>query len=309
MDYSKPEIIAIVGPSSSNKTNLAIELADILNGEIISADSRQIYSDIDIGTGKPTLQQMKRVTHHLVSSAPPEQAISAYAFQMMADAVLKKINENKHQCLVCGGTGLWIKAFCDGLSPTPPPDPEFRKNLIKSIEEEGLSKYYSRLIAQDPAIADRIKPNDKLRIIRSLEILENSELLPSEINWNTIEIKHKTLWIGCLRPRNVLYQMAEQKIDEWISSGWIDEVQGLLNRGIDASYPAMQALGYSHIAQFLNRQLSMSKMIELIKRDTRRYIKRQLTWFRADSRIHWINTDRALKDAVHEALELIRRPD
>jgi tRNA dimethylallyltransferase len=306
MSSSAWEIISIVGPTSSKKTDLSIELADILNGEIISADSRQIYKDLDIGTGKPSPQQLKRIKHYLISCTPPNEPVTAYQFSIMAEEIFKKIKNLGSQCFLVGGTGLWIKSFCDGLSPTPPPNPEFREKLKKEISQDGLLKHYLYLIDHDPGIIGRIKPNDKMRIIRSLEILKNSDLLPSEIRGNTIKIKHKTLKIGCYRPKNVLYQVAEQKIDNWLSAGWIDEVQHLLDKGIDPSYPAMQALGYSHIVKYLRNDFSKTTMIEMIKRDTRRYIKRQLTWFRADHRIHWIDTDRPFRQVVKDAQKMIK---
>lgn len=302
------KIIGIVGPTSSNKTELSIELANILNGEIISADSRQIYKDLNIGTGKPRSDQLKKVKHHLISAVSPEVKISAYQYQLMADSAFRMIANKGLKCLLTGGTGLWIKAFCDGLTPTPPPNPEFRQKLLLGINKNGLEKYYSQLIKLDPGVISKIKQNDKLRIIRALEIIENSSLLPSEIKWNTSKIRYKTFHIGCHRPKNVLYQIAEQKITTWISQGWIDEVECLLAKGIDPNYPAMKALGYSHIVQYLDNRFSKTTLVDLIKRDTRRYIKRQLTWFRADKRIHWIDTHRPIQQVVQEALDLINNP-
>jgi tRNA dimethylallyltransferase len=306
MSSSEWEIIAIVGPTSSNKTDLSIELADILNGEIISADSRQIYQKLNIGAGKPTAPQLNRIKHHLISCKPPDEPITAHQFSIMAEEILIKIKSIGSQCFLTGGTGLWIKSFCDGLIPTPPPNPEFREKLKKEITQDGLFKHYSHLIDHDPGIIGKIKPNDTLRIIRALEIIENSTLLPSEIKWNTSKVRHKTLRIGCYRPRKVLYQVAEQKIDNWISTGWIEEVKNLLEEGINQNYPAMQALGYSHIIKYLRGDISKGNLIYLIKRDTRRYIKRQLTWFRSDLRIHWIDTNRPMRQVVKEVHELIK---
>jgi tRNA dimethylallyltransferase len=226
----------------------------------------------------------------------------------MADSAFQKIANKGLKCLLNRWNRFVDKSILRWLTPTPPPNPEFRRKLLLEINKNGLEKYYSQLIRLDPGVISKIKKNDKLRIIRALEIIENSSLLPSEIKWNTSKIRYKTLRIGCQRPKDVLYQIAEQKITAWISEGWIDEVECLLGKGIDPNYPAMKALGYSHIVQYLENRFSKATLVELITRYTRRYIKRQLTWFRADKRIHWLDTHRPIRQVVREALELINNP-
>ncbi|MEW6515857.1 MAG: tRNA (adenosine(37)-N6)-dimethylallyltransferase MiaA [candidate division FCPU426 bacterium] len=300
------DIIAIVGPTSSGKTELSLELADMLNGEIISADSRQIYMEISIGTGKPSNDQLTKIKHYLISEISPAIKMTAYEFSKMADDIYKKIIERKKQCFLVGGTGLWIKAFCEGLHPTPPPDPEYRNVVLSEISKNGLNSIYQELMSRDPGLIGKIKPNDKVRIIRAMEILYNSGSVPSEIYRNTLGKKYNILWIGCYKPKEVLYQIAEQKINLWIANGWIEEVRELsIKYGPDL--PAMQTLGYFHILRYIAGSITKENMIMNIKLDTRHYIKRQFTWFRSNKQIHWVDTRKTIAEQVNEVLGAVSR--
>lgn len=283
-------VIAIVGPTSSGKTEFSINLADTLKGEIIISDSRQIYQNLDLGTGKPTPSQMTKIRHHLVSISRPEQAVSAEDYANLALSALSEIQAREKTCLVVGGTGLWIRAFLDGLSPVPAADPALRKQLIQQAEAEGNEALLRQLREADPETAEKLSASDRLRIVRALEIYLQTGEKPSVIRKKKPQRPPiQARWIGMDVPRAELYRRSEKRIDEWISQGWLEEVKQLLNSGVSPHAPAMQAIGYSHLVKHLQGEFDLTRAIELIKRDTRHYIKRQLTWFKADKRVEWVD--------------------
>jgi tRNA dimethylallyltransferase len=307
-DVKKMPIIVVVGPTASGKTKLAIELAQQLDGEIISADSRQIYKKLNIGTGKPTLEQLRQVKHHLVSIVEPEQAVTAEAYSHMAEQALQQIQNDHKKCFLVGGTGLWIRSFVDGLAPVPPADPELRNELKQRAADEGIDNLYAQLKQLDPETAAMLFPADRIRVVRALEIC----LLTGQKASKLRQLKSSrppltTHWFGLSQPREELYSRAETKIDLWLEQGWLEEVKVLLQSGLSEEAPAMQAIGYAHLAKHLKGECSLERATELIKRDTRRYIKRQLTWFRADKRIHWLDSKETvaeIRQKVEAAFQL-----
>lgn len=291
-------IIVVAGPTSAGKTELAVRLAEAIGGEIISADSRQIYRGLEIGAGKPDPEQLRRVPHHLISAAPPQQVVTAADFAARAEAARRDIAVRGKAVLLVGGTGLWIRAFMDGLADTPPPDRELRSRLAARAEAEGAESLHRELQAVDPTAAARLHPADRVRIIRALEIYSLSGRRPSELP-KTARPPRPGLWLGAIRPRAELYARAEARIDAWLEAGWAGEVKSLLASGLTPETPAMQALGYAHLARCARGECTQAQAVEWIKRDTRRYIKRQLTWFLAEPRIHWIEVSG--EDAAAEA--------
>ncbi|MCD4814289.1 tRNA (adenosine(37)-N6)-dimethylallyltransferase MiaA [bacterium] len=287
---SNPRIIVIAGPTASGKTDFAIQLSKHLESEVISADSRQIYRQLDIGTGKPSGEQLSAVKHYMVSRIEPEKIMTADQFSNAAEKIMHTIHVSGKICLVVGGTGLWIRALIDGLASLPPADATFRKKMKQTAKNEGNAYLYAMLVKVDPESAIRLHPSDQLRVIRALEIQHLSGLPASKIKQQATTTENKSaLWLGMDVPRDMLYQRAEQRIERWLDLGWLDEVRQLLGKGISPETPAMQALGYSHLIKHILGEYTYEKAVEFIKRDTRRYIKRQLTWFKAEKRMHWID--------------------
>ncbi len=299
-------MIILAGPTAAGKTALAIKLAESLNGEIISADSRQIYQGLDIGTGKPDSEELKRVRHHLVSVVSPEKSVSAGDFSRMAEKAFQEIINHGKTCLLVGGTGLWIRAFIDGLTPAPPADPEVRALLTEKAVRHGKQALYQELKKADPVTAARLHPSDQVRIIRALEIFILTGERPSERKHRIpVSVSRPACWLGIIRPREELYARAEQRIDFWIASGWREETDRLLKQGVPAEAPAMQAIGYSHWVKHLSGIYSYDQTVDLIKRDSRRYIKRQLTWFRAEKRLSWVDVSKNEREVMREIKRIV----
>jgi len=296
---SYAKIIVLTGPTASGKTDLAIRLALRCNGEIISVDSRQIYQGLDSGTGKPTPEQCQQVKHHLLSVVAPEKTVTAEDFSKMAKCALQTIHARGKICFLVGGTGLWIRSFIDGLAPVPPADPALRARLNKDAEQKGNLYIYRQLEKVDPETAQALHPGDRLRIIRALEIFiltgDKASVRRKQVSTRP---PWQACWFGVIRPREVLYRLAEERIDVWLRKGWCAEVRNLLGRGVPAEAPAMQAIGYSHLVRHLQGEYSLERAAELIKRDTRRYIKRQMTWFRAENRITWLDPTRSIEEIM-----------
>jgi tRNA dimethylallyltransferase len=299
-DKSKPKVIVICGPTGSGKTAAAIPLAVRFKGEIISADSMQIYRYMDIGTAKPTRAEQQQVGHHLIDVAAPDESFSAARYADMARNVISRLQPEGTVPFVVGGTGLYIKALLKGLFPTEPVDPTVRSRLKKDAVVHGAAVLHRRLADCDPEAARRIQPNDTYRILRALEIYESSgrsiSQLQSEHGFS--EKPFSVLKIGLDIDRNRLYERINMRVDYMIRAGLLQEVKNLLGRGYAPTLKSMQSIGYRHLVDFIQGRLSWPEALRTFKRDTRRYAKRQLTWFKADSEINWIadeNTTRMMQ--------------
>ncbi|MDH7499996.1 MAG: tRNA (adenosine(37)-N6)-dimethylallyltransferase MiaA [candidate division NC10 bacterium] len=302
-------MIFLLGPTAVGKTAISIELAQRWNAEILIADSLQVYRHMDIGTAKPSREERSRVPHHLLDLVEPDQAFTAGDFRRLAQAKVREIWERGRLPLVVGGCGLYIRALVDGLFSGPPQVPEIRKRLQRMAREEGGEALHERLSRWDPLSAARIHPHDTYRIVRALEIGEATGKRPSEVRdlqW----LRRKDgpfLFIGLSRPRPSLYRLIEERIDFMIREGFLQEVESLLARFSPDCKP-LQALGYRHMIHYLRGRWGWEEMVSLWKRDTRRYAKRQLTWFFKDERIHWFSleegeeeTCRRVQDWIHTA--------
>lgn len=283
-------ILVIIGPTAVGKTELSLTLAEGLRGEIISADSMQVYRGMDIGTAKPSPAERLKVVHHLVDVVEPDQSFNVADYIQRAEDVLKNLKQRQVVPILAGGTGLYIDALLDGfLFPDTTADPEIRTKLQKKAEVEPAS-LYQELEQVDPESARKLHPNDLRRIIRALEVYKRSGESISVLQRKMAqeERPYKPLYIGLTRNRPELYERVDQRVDQMVASGLIEEVARLLDK-----YPeqptALQALGYKEIAYYLQGQMELSEALELLKRDTRRYAKRQLSWFRRNGRIHWFN--------------------
>jgi len=285
----KPFIIIIAGPTGVGKTRTAIYLAEALGAEIISADAMQVYRRMDIGTAKPTVEEQARVRHHLIDIVEPDEPFSAARFKQLADRVIKHLHRAGVVPFVVGGTGLYIKALTRGLFEADEVDESIRARLLSEAEAHGTAALHARLKKVDREAACRIHPNDSYRIIRALEVFEATGCPISSLQkqHGFSDTSYRALKVGLFLERPVLYDRIDSRVDEMMDSGFVGEVRGLLEQGFSPELKSMQSIGYRHVAEFLRGGISRDDMVEQLKRDTRRYAKRQLTWFRADPGMVW----------------------
>lgn len=284
---------AIVGPTASGKTAVALELAKRTDLEIISADSMAIYRGMNIGTAKPTPGEQQAAVFRMIDIVDPDESFTVADFQERAAKIVDSLILKHTLPLIVGGTGLYIRALIDGLNiPGPGSNPQLRERLRRLSEEKGNEHLHEMLAHVDPAAAERLHANDVKRVIRALEVYEQSGLPMSEIVEQTKPGAPRypdAVFFGLTMDRQKLYRRIEERVDEQIRQGLIDEVRGLLEKGYDVDLPAMQGLGYKEIAGYLKGEYDLDNAIFMLKQSTRRYAKRQLTWFRANTRIEWID--------------------
>jgi len=287
------KLIVIVGPTASGKTDLAMHLAKLLNTEIISADSRQFYKYLDIGTGKPD-NSRNDVKHHLISSVLPDQNYNVSKFRDDALAICKKLWNNRQVPVISGGSGLYIKALIDGLSSTPDPDPEIRQRLMNENKGQGTEFLYNNLRHIDPESAAAIHPNNLKRIIRALEVYYITGKTVTEINAEgNISTGFQAKQYGLLWDRKKLYSRIDERCEKMIKMGLVEETRKIIGMGYGENLNSINTLGYKEVILFINGKLTLDEAVELMKRNTRRYAKRQLTWFRKDKRIEWKAIERS----------------
>jgi tRNA dimethylallyltransferase len=281
-------LVVIVGPTAVGKTRLALRLAGELGAEIVSADSRQVYRGMDIGTDKPTAEERQRVPHHLVDIVDPDEKLTLARYQDMAYAAIEDVLARGKVPLLVGGTGLYIKAVVEGWSiPRVKPNEALRAELVREAEVKGEEALHARLRQVDPVAAEKIDPRNVRRVIRALEVyLETGEPI-SELQRRKPP-PYRILQIGLTMDRVALYQRIDQRVDRMIERGLVEEVRGLMEQGYGRELPAMSGLGYRQIGCYLRGEISLAEAIRLIKRDTRRFVRQQYNWFRLDDeRIHW----------------------
>jgi len=285
----KPKVIVICGPTGIGKTTVGIELAGKFGGEIISADSMQIYRHMDIGTAKPTCEELAQIAHYMIDIVDPDEDYDAVRFSNQARDRVAGIDSRGLIPFVVGGTGLYIKALLHGLFQSKPVDPQIRNGLKQEAEKNGIGFLLERLKKVDPAAADRIHPNDSYRILRALEIIESSGKTISEHHQNHgfADDPFNALKIGLQMDRQDLYARIDNRVDLMIEAGLVEEVKNLLAMGFSSELKSMQSIGYRHVFGFLTGSLPWDECLRTLKRDTRRFAKRQLTWFGADREIIW----------------------
>ena len=295
MGDERSRVIAVMGPTAVGKSRLVMQLAKGLGAEIINADSMQIYRLMDIGTAKPTPADREEVTHHLLDIVDPDQDFDASRYSQLAREVTRNLARQGKVAIMVGGTGLYLKAVFHGLFPGAFSDPVIRKRLHKEAEKDGGSELYQRLQKVDSATAQRLHPHDLFRIIRALEVWECSGRPMSDLHkeHGFRERPFRTLKIGLNRSRSELYERIDRRVEEMMAKGLVDEVRELLNRGYGPHLRSMQALGYRHMVQHLQDGAEIEKVMGTMKRDTRRYAKRQMTWFRRDQEINWFHPEAA----------------
>lgn len=297
----------VCGPTGIGKTSTGIEIAGVFNGEIISADSMQVYRYMNIGTAKPTTDERARVRHHLIDIIDPVESFDAAQFVKSAHKVIIELHGRGITPFVVGGTGLYIKALVHGLFRAKPADKNIRMRLKKEAVVHGTDFIYKRLSECDPDSAERIHPNDTYRIIRALEIYETTEKAISKYHreHKFADSPFKVLKIGLQINREALYDRINRRVDAMVDAEFVDEVKGLLEKGYSADLKSMQAIGYRHMIDFIEGRISWDEALRTLKRDTRRYAKRQLTWFRADPEIVWVEPEQ-VKD-IHGLIKSFLR--
>lgn len=300
--------VIIVGPTAAGKTEIAIELAERLNGEIISADSMQVYCEMDIGTAKPSTDQQKRAIFHLIDIVSPQECFTASNWRELAEAAILDIQSRNRLPILCGGTGLYVKALLEGWTMAETPaDPSIRETLKAEANELGSLALHTRLREIDPETAQRLHPNDAFRIIRALEVYKItgtpiSVFQAQDRNSRLVRPAHR---IGITLPRPLLYERIDRRVDDMIASGLEEEGRSLLARGYSPLLSPLRSLGYKEIIAYIEREMDLMDCINAIKQNTRRYAKRQQTWFRADTQIAWFDTSalNSAPDSIMEWLE------
>ena len=304
------KLLVLIGPTGVGKTEVALKLAERLQGEIISADSMQIYQGMDIGTAKPTMQEQQIVPHHLIDVVSPGEAFSVADFQKQARERITEITSRGLLPMLVGGTGLYVRAVIDHYNFIPADtDWEMRDHLRRQAQEAGLDTLYYWLKEVDPVAAGRLHPNDERRIVRALEVYQTTGQPLSfwEQQGDTGSNRYDLQMFGLTRPREKLYERINLRVEQMAHSGLIEEARRLLARGLDENFIANQAIGYKELFPHLRGEETLAEALEKLKQTTRRYAKRQLTWFRADQRIRWLDVS-LYQDAtslVDEILQII----
>ena len=291
--HHKPKVIIIGGPTATGKSSFAICLAKELNGEIVNADSMQVYREMDIGTAKPTQEERAAVPHHMLDVVYPDEPFNAALYRSMALPRIKEIASRGKVPIVVGGTGLYIRTLRGGLFSCPEVDPELRNRLIREYETLGPKEMHKRLEHIDPDTAHRIHPNDKVRVTRALEIYELTKKPPSQLakGHGFRERPFHDILFCLYLDRKELYERINQRSVKMIEDGLVDETKRLLNKGYSPELKPMQAIGYRHIVRYLLGKCGLETALRELQRDTRRYAKRQFTWFKAEKEFIWIRPE------------------
>lgn len=302
------KVICIAGPTASGKTGLAVTLAEKLNGEVVSCDSMQIYRRMDIGTAKPTTEEMRGIPHHMLDVAEPDEDFSVSRYVEMADACVQDILSRGKTAIICGGTGLYMDSLVAGRSFAPFPSTGQRELLENFADEQGIEAVYSMLQDADPETAERLHLSDRKRIIRAMEVFLETGLPISYHNAQSklLPPKYEPLWLAIEdTDRKTLYDRIDRRVDQMFADGLEKEVQSLLDSGIPLKCTAMQAIGYKETAAALRGECTVNQAIDAIKQGSRRYAKRQLTWFRRNENIRWIKR-RGTEDISAQAFAILQ---
>ncbi len=297
-------LVAIVGPTAIGKSTLAIRLAQTYNGEIVSADSRQVYRFMDIGTAKPSPEELSLTPHHLINIINPDEDFSLAQYQKLAHQAINDIQKRRKLAILVGGSGQYAWSILEGWGiPGVPPDPELRQSLAEKAAREGKDKLYQELREVDPAAAQGIDPSNVRRVIRALEVYKSTNIPFSRLRRKQTP-PFKAMIIGLTADRVELYRRIDSRVDEMIEQGLVAEVDRLLDMGYELKLPAMSSIGYKQIGAFLNDGLPLATAIQQIKFETHRFVRHQYTWFQLkDSRISWVDigsvdTDSQIMESV-----------
>lgn len=286
----KEKVVVILGPTATGKSHCAIELAKSFHGEIISGDSMLVYRDMNIGTAKPTAEELAAVPHHLVNILPPEASFSVVDFKEQAQRLITEINARGHLPIIAGGTGLYIKALLEDYAfNSVSEDSELRAQLTREAEQQGAAALHARLAALDAAAAERIHPNNVRRVVRALEAALSGE----QVNQYTAnESPYDALVIGLEMERSALYERINKRVDIMLEQGLEQEVRSLLARGVSPDCQSMQSIGYRQMVWYLNGSLPYDEAVDKLKQATRNFAKRQITWYKKMPYIKWLQLEK-----------------
>lgn len=283
-------IVVIVGPTASGKTALSIEVAKRFDGEIVSGDSMQIYRYMDIGTAKPALQERQGISHHMIDFLSPEQNYDVAGFVRDARRCINDIHSRGKLPVLVGGTGLYIDHVVkDTEFAEMVTDPAYRQELLLLAEKHGNEHLHRVLYEVDPQAAEKIHANNVRRVIRALEVFHTTGKTFTQCNQQSVKAPvYDAVWFGLNMPREILYERINRRVDLMMEQGLLDEVKRVLAMGVNTQSTSMQAIGYKELVRYLNGDYTLSEAVELIKQESRRYAKRQLTWFKRNPEIHWL---------------------
>lgn len=290
-EQSKPNLLVLIGPTAVGKTKMSIELAKAFGCEIISGDSMQVYRGMDIGTAKISSDEMEGIPHHLIDIHEPDYPYSVAEFQEQSERLIKNITNRDKLPFIVGGTGLYIESVCYGFQFSETgADEDFRQSQFKFAEDNGAEALHQKLNQVDPKSAERLHPNDLRRVVRALEIFHlTGAPLSAQLASQKKESPYHLCLVGLTMDRQMLYNRIEERIDIMLSQGLVKEVSELMDKGYAPGLVSMQGLGYKEIVSYLQGQYSYEEAVELLKRDTRRFAKRQLSWFRHMKDIEWVD--------------------
>ena len=283
-------LVAIVGPTATGKSRLALRLAQLFAGEIVSGDSRQVYRHMDIGTAKPSPEELSLIPHHLINIVNPDESFSLAQYQQLAYQAIEDIQKRHKLPLLAGGSGLYVWSVVEGWKiPPVPPDPEFRHSLEERAARGEGDELYQELLEVDPVAGQRIDRRNIRRVIRALEVHRSTEMLSSRLPQKKAP-PFDILIIGLTAERDELYRRVDQRVDEMIEQGLVEEVKKLVSMGYNFELPAMSGIGYRQIGLFLKDEASLASAIQQIKFETHRFVRHQYAWFRlTDDRIKWFD--------------------
>jgi tRNA dimethylallyltransferase len=306
---AKP-VVVIVGPTAVGKSRIAVEVAKAFETEVLTADSRQVYRGMDVGTDKPASEERQAVPHRLIDLVDPDESFNAGLYRRQAIDEIERLYRDCRLPLVVGGTGLYVRTLLKGLCDAPQADPIMREALRQEAEDQGYDRLYARLVDVDPVIAARLHPRDESKVIRALEVYQLSGRRMSEFQQEHgfAERPFATLMIGLNRDRDMLYRRIEGRIDWQLAHGLIEETKQLLAQGYQRDSAAMKGLGYRQVAEHLAGEYDAAEMVRRFKRDTRHFSKRQMTWFRKEPGIQWLMIEES-EPVQHTTTRVIEQID
>ena len=310
--HMKNRVLVVVGPTAVGKTKLAIEIAKKINGEIISADSMQVYKYMDIGTAKPTLEEMQGIRHYMIDVFEPNEECNVAKYKEMAEECIEEILARDKIPMIVGGTGLYINTVVDNIQFSETiTDWDYRAKLDERANSEGVEVLFKELQKIDSEAAKKIHPNDLRRIIRALEVYNSTGNPISYHNELSRQkpSKYNFTMIGLNMDRTDLYKRIDQRVEKMFEQGLLAEVRCLVERGVSLENTCMQGLGYKEIADYIEGRISLEETVEIIKRNSRRYAKRQLTWFRRDKRIEWLDMNEDLENIIKKIMNYLDAKD
>lgn len=303
-------VVVIVGPTAVGKSRIAVEVAKAFETEVLTADSRQVYRGMDVGTDKPAPEERQGIPHRLIDLVGPDESFNAGLYRRQAIDEIERLYRDHRLPLVAGGTGLYVRTLLKGLCDAPPTDPIVRAALKQEAEDQGHDRLYARLVEVDPVAASRLHPRDESKVLRALEVYQLSGRRMSEFQQEHgfAERPFSTLMIGLNRDRDALYRRIEERIDWQLAHGLIEETKQLLDQGYQRDSAAMKGLGYRQVAEHLAGAYDSAEMVRRFKRDTRRFSKRQMTWFRKEPGIQWLTIEES-ESVQHTTARVIGHAD